>query len=142
MIEPPRPATESAAERLIQSRERLRAAWQSPAAAGSVHLGGASTEGWKAQLARPALRWLLEAARTGWADHPLRIVGMVAGPAAAGAIRFVARRHPVVLLAGLAILGVWLARRAGLFSPATALPVAIPAADLVDQGRSERSTNE
>jgi hypothetical protein len=141
-MEPPRSATESATERLIQSRERLRAAWQAPVSPGVAHLGGASAESWKTQLARPAIRWLLESARTSWADHPLRIVGMVAGPAAAGAIRFVARRHPVVLIAGLAILGFWFARRAGLFSAAPALPVAIPVAGLPNQGRSDGSQNE
>lgn len=141
-MEPPRSATESATERLIQSRERLRAAWQAPGSPGVAALGGASAESWKTQLARPAMRWLLESARTGWADHPLRIVGMVAGPAAAGAIRFVARRHPVVLIAGLAILGFWLARRAGLFSAAPAMPVAIPVAGPPDQARSDCSTNE
>lgn len=141
-MEPPRSATESATERLIQSRERLRAAWQAPSSPGVAALGGAAAESWKTQLARPALRWLLESARTGWADHPLRIVGMVAGPAAVGAIRFVARRHPVVLIAGLAVLGFWLVRRAGLFSAAPAMPVAIPVAGLPDQARSGRSTNE
>jgi hypothetical protein len=61
---------------------------------------------WLAALqSLPGIGAVVEAMRSRWARHPLRVVTLVAGDAADNLLRPTARRHPLGLVAGAAVLG-------------------------------------
>ena len=99
----------AAADKLAQSRERLRLALS--ASAGTTHsaANGASSQPWPGWLGRlinlPAARLVLEALRLWWGRHPLRVVGTVAFDATKTLVQPLARQHPLALVLAAAVVG-------------------------------------
>jgi len=97
------------ADRLAQSRERLRLAMHDPAAAERAAAGSRAAEpaaAWLESLKSiPAVAIVIDAVSTWWARHPMRIATMVAADAAKAAVQPVAQRHPWGLVLGAAVAG-------------------------------------
>lgn len=115
----------SAAERLALSRERLRLAMRGSLGdtGPSAGKGSPDTRGdWLAGLMSiPAAGVVIAAVRGWWAQHPMRIAGMVAVDAAKGVVRPLAQRHPLGLVAASLLLGglfVWAKPWRGILKPA------------------------
>ena len=116
----------SAADRLVLSRERIRLAMTVGAAPKPNHGSGASaTGGFKALqqslLSIPGSSVLIEAVRSWWSQHPLRLASMVAAEAATAVARPLAQRHPLGLLFGALLLGgllAWSRPWRWIFTPA------------------------
>ncbi len=99
----------TASDQLASSRERLRQAMRNTSAAP----GGSSTQ----RAGRPAMAWLdglkaipgasvvIEAVSSWWAQHPLRIAGLVAVGGATGVLQPLAQRHPLGLVLGALLAG-------------------------------------
>lgn len=110
----------AAADRLTQSRERLRHALHDPAgAARAGAAGGQPASDWLKRLAGlPGAAVLLDGLHLWWARHPWRVYILLAEDAAKILVKPLARQHPVALLLGAAVLGVALVRSAGLLGVA------------------------
>jgi hypothetical protein len=109
-------ALPSAADRLVASRERLRLAMRSQkpqsgdgaARAGSASEDAAGNAGssWQRLLQSiPAGSIVIDAVGSWWAQHPMRVAGIVAAEAGNAAIRPLAKRHPLALALGALLLG-------------------------------------
>ena len=123
------------ADRLAESRERLRQAMQVIAkppqrasSGSSSSLFGATGEAWLDKLKSvPGINVIVDAVTSWWMRHPLRLASGVAGDAARAALRPVAQKNPVALVLGAFVVGAvvawtrpwrWIARPAllaGLF---------------------------
>ena len=100
----------SPAVRLARSRERLRAAMHDAAVTPrgvSAPRAAGSAMAWLDSLktAFPGAAVIMDAVRSWWTPHPLRIAGMVADDAAKAVLRPFAQRHPLALVAGAMLLG-------------------------------------
>ena len=97
------------AERLALSRVRLREAMlaRSASARGTSRpRAGGSAIAWLEGLKNiPGISILIGAVTGWWAQHPLRLAGMVAADAAAAVVRPVAQRHPLGLVLGGLLVG-------------------------------------
>lgn len=97
------------AERLTLSRERMRLALRelsapSGDAAGARASGAGST--WLDGLKSiPGAAIVIDAVRSWWGQHPLRVVTLLANAAAKAAVQPVAQRHPLGLVLGALVLG-------------------------------------
>ena len=97
----------AAADRLAQSRERLRQALHDPGASHRSAAGGRPTGSWLNRLSGlPGAAVLLEGLRLWWARHPWRVYGLLAADAAKMLVKPLARQHPVALVLGAGALGV------------------------------------
>jgi hypothetical protein len=96
-------------DRLALSRERLRHAMRTSAApkGGSTHPhAGRFSTAWLASLKDiPGAAVIISAVTSWWAQHPLRLAGMVAADAASAVVRPVAQRNPLGLVLGALVLG-------------------------------------
>ena len=96
-------------ERLALSRERLREAMHNSAAkpgGAAFQRANGSTAHWLDGVnAIPGASIVIEAVRTWWARHPLRITSMVAAEAATAVVQPLAQSNPVGLVLGAALLG-------------------------------------
>lgn len=108
--------TQTASARLLRSREHLRSSLQAAAApamagvsgaAGAADCAGAPTgPTWLDALKNnPGARILIDVVRHWWAEHPLRLAAVVAAAAATAALKPLAQRHPLGLVAGAAVVG-------------------------------------
>lgn len=108
---PPGLATDAlaAADRLAQSRERLRLALSAPSGTPHNAANGANSRplpDWLARLANlPAARLLLQGLRLWWGRHPLRVVGLLAFDVSKVMLQPLARQHPLALVLGAAVVG-------------------------------------
>ncbi len=93
-------------ERLTRSRERLRLAML-PVTTNSGGRGGHGIDGpWLARLkGLPGFDFLSQALRVWWARHPLHNVGLLLADAAKPWLQPVAKRNPLLLVLGAAVLG-------------------------------------
>jgi hypothetical protein len=103
------------AERLVQSRERLRLALNgSPPAPDDAHAAQqaahAAAPWWAKLAALPGAGIVIEAAQQWWARHPVRANVLLAFNATQAVVQPVAQRHPVVLVAAAFVVGGLLAR--------------------------------
>lgn len=124
------------ADRLAESRERLRQAMQTivkppqraSSGGASSSLFGATGSAWLDSLKTvPGINVIVEAVSSWWMRHPLYLASGVAGEAARAALQPVAQKNPVALVLGALIFGAvlvwtrpwrWIARPAllaGLF---------------------------
>jgi hypothetical protein len=98
-------------QRLLQSRERLRAALAAvpePATAASAKAEGAA---WQASLmAAPGASIVKDALQSWWAGHPLRAAALVAQGAGNALMKPAAEKHPFFLVAGALLVGAALVR--------------------------------
>lgn len=107
-----------AAERLQHSREQLRLALHklpgatsnpSSAASQGTHGAAATTPqsaAWLDEIKRsPGVAILIDVVGHWWAQHPLRVAATLASSGANAALKPLAQRHPVALVAGAAVLG-------------------------------------
>lgn len=101
--------TATPSDRLALSRERLRQAMRASAApqGSAAHL---HTGRWAADLLAslkdiPGAAVVIAAVTSWWAQHPLRLAGMVAADAATAVVRPVAQRNPLGLVLGALVLG-------------------------------------
>jgi hypothetical protein len=100
-------AEQSVHDRLALSRQRLRLAMQGEPAA---HAAPASGQAWAHSLRTlPGAPVVMDAVQAWWAQHPLRVVGLVAANATMTALRPAAQRHPLGLVAGALLAGALLA---------------------------------
>ena len=103
------PVALTATERLTRSRDRLRQAMRDSSAqqgrASVQHAGGPSMAWLESLKAVPGATLLIEAVRSWWARHPLRIPAMVAADAAKAAVQPMAQRHPLGVVLGALLLG-------------------------------------
>lgn len=109
------PAT-TPAERLAQSRERLRLALNGlPPAPGdpdaAEQAARAAAPWWDKLAALPGASIVIEAAQQWWARHPLRANILLAFNATQAVVQPVAQRHPVALVAAAFVVGGLLAWR-------------------------------
>lgn len=99
----------AAADKLAQSRERLRLALGPPSGTPYSAANGASSQplpDWLGRLANlPAARLLLEGLRLWWGRHPLRVVGLLAFDATKVLVQPLTRQHPLALVLGAAVVG-------------------------------------
>ena len=97
------------ADRLRMSRERLRQALIDGAKRGTPAAPDASGEPatpWLDRLkAVPGAAVVMEALQAWWRSHPLRIATMIGADASLAVLQPLARRHPVALVLGAALLG-------------------------------------
>lgn len=120
------PPTATAAERLAQSRERLRLALNGlPPAPDDRQPARRVEQGlspWWADLAkRPVAGLVIEAAQAWWARHPMRANIVLAFYATQTVVKPVAQRHPVALVAAAFVVGGvlgWRLPLRGLLRPA------------------------
>lgn len=99
----------TACDRLILSRERLRQAIKeasSPPGDGINHGAG----GWSAPLldhlkSLPGANVVIEAVRTWWMKHPLRVPSLAVADASNAVIQPMAQRYPLGLILGAAFMG-------------------------------------
>jgi hypothetical protein len=99
----------SASDRLILSRARLRQAMRPPVTPPG-HIENQRLSGspwaWTHSLkSLPGASLLIDALETWWAQHPLRVTGMVANDALKAMLQPTAQRHPLGLVAGGVLLG-------------------------------------
>jgi hypothetical protein len=103
----------TASERLTWSRERMRQAMKdasSPPGEGmSQRIGGFAAPLLESLKSIPGAAVVIDAARTWWARHPLRIPSMMAADASNAAFRPMAQRYPLGLVLGAAVVGALLA---------------------------------
>ena len=96
-------------DRLALSRERLRQAMRdgtlSKGRASSQHAAGPATAWFDSLNSIPGAGIVIEAVRTWWARHPLRIASLVASDAANAVVRPLARSNPIGLMLGALLLG-------------------------------------
>ena len=109
----------SPAERLAVSREHLRAALQREPVASRPEGAAPGVEarpeparsaGFEDLRSLPGAKVVMEAIGLGWDRHPLRATGLLVAEAAKAAIAPLARRHPLLLVAGALVVGGLLAR--------------------------------
>lgn len=95
------------AERLVLSRERLRLAMAPPGArAASSGAARRPAGAWFDDLkANPVSAMLIDAVTRWWAQHPLRLAGMVAAGATTAMVRPMAQRNPLSLVLAALVLG-------------------------------------
>jgi hypothetical protein len=102
-------AATTPAERLARSRECLRQAMRDASAprrgTSEGRTAGAGTDWLHSLKSIPGGSVLIEAVSSWWAQHPLRVAGMVAADAASAVVRPVAQRHPLGLVLGALVLG-------------------------------------
>lgn len=102
-------AKTSAADRLALSRECLRQAMHDASAprgsATKQRAAGAGLDWLQSLKSIPGSSVVIEAVRSWWAQHPLRVAGMVAADAASAVVRPVAQRNPLGLVLGALVLG-------------------------------------
>ena len=96
-------------ERLALSRERLRQAMGGPGRtakrAASAHAPGPASA-WLDELkAHPVGAIAIDALLRWWAQHPLRLAGVVAADATAAVVRPIAQRNPLGLVMAALLLG-------------------------------------
>jgi hypothetical protein len=100
-------------ERLARSREQLRLSLQAaPALVADIDGTGAASTAptWLDALkSNPGTRVVIDVVSHWWAKHPLRLAAIVATTAATAAIKPIAQRHPLGLVAGAAVLGILIA---------------------------------
>lgn len=98
----------TASDRLVLSRERLRQAMRDivapPDRAAKQRTGG-SAVGLERLKSTPGASVVVEAVSRWWEQHPLRIAGMLAADLVKAVIQPVARRNPLGLVLGAAVLG-------------------------------------
>jgi hypothetical protein len=96
-----------ACDRLAASRERMRQAMQAAGAAEAArrHAAAPAWEWLQSLESIPGVGVVIKAARTWWAQHPLRIASVAAGQAAQAVLQPLAQRHPLGLVMGAALLG-------------------------------------
>lgn len=107
-----------ASERLVHSREQLRQALHklpgatpNPSSAASPATNGAAARApqsapWLDEIKRsPGVAILIDVVSHWWAQHPLRVAATLASSGANAALKPLAQRHPVALVAGAAVLG-------------------------------------
>ncbi len=98
-----------AAERLAQSRERLRQALNTargPAVAGNAQNTDASASHWLDRLKSiPGASVVTEAARSWWSQHPFRRTCQDLADATKTILQPVAQRHPLGLVAAAFLVG-------------------------------------
>ena len=103
----------TASERLAVSREHLRQAMKdasSPPGEGmNQRVGGFVAPLLEALKSIPGAGVVIEAIRTWWARHPLRIPSMMAADASNAVFQPMAQRYPLGLVLGAAVLGALLA---------------------------------
>lgn len=102
----------SPADRLVLSRERLRQAMRAalaPRAGATQHRAGTGLHWLQELKAVPGISVVVEAVRSWWTQHPLRVTSMVAAEATSALVRPVAQRHPLALVLGALVLGGMLA---------------------------------
>lgn len=105
-------AVPALAERLAQSRERLRQALnRAPDEAGArpQQTTGAAAPWWVELKSLPGAAIVIEAAQQWWARHPLRVTVLAAINAVQVVARPVAQRHPFSLVLGAMVVGALLA---------------------------------
>ena len=105
----------TASDRLALSRERLRQAMRDivapPDRAAKQRAGGSAVAWLDGLKSIPGANVVAEAVNSWWAQHPLRIAGMLAADVVKAVIQPVARRNPLGLVLGAAVLGgllVWI----------------------------------
>ena len=102
-------ASTTPAERLALSRECLRQAMRNTSAPrrGTTEgrATGAGTDWLHSLKSIPGSSVVIEAVSSWWAQHPLRVAGMVAADAANAVVRPVAQRHPLGLVLAALVLG-------------------------------------
>ena len=95
-------------DRLALSRERLRQAMRdgaAPPGRASQRATGSATAWFDSLNSIPGAGIVIEAVRTWWARHPLRIASLVASDAANAVVRPLARSNPIGLMLGALLLG-------------------------------------
>lgn len=96
-------------ERLVLSRERLRHALREIAAPPQVPKDaqpGSLLSAWFNNLkSTPGASGLIETVRVWWAQHPLRVVGVLAADVAKTMLQPIAQRNPLGLMLGAFVLG-------------------------------------
>ena len=97
----------SPADRLTLSRERLREAMRNKTAQrSSSPSAGAGATAWLDSLkAIPGAGVVVEAVRSWWAQHPLRVASMVAADATKSVLQPMAEKNPLGLVLGALVLG-------------------------------------
>ena len=97
----------SPADRLTLSRERLREAMRDRTARrSSSPSAGAATTAWLDSLkAIPGAGVVVDALRSWWAQHPLRVASMVAADATKSVLQPMAQKNPLALVLGALVLG-------------------------------------
>ena len=102
------------ADRLAESRERLRLAMQdianppkrASASGANSSLFGANGMAWLESLKSvPGINVIVEAVSSWWMRHPLRLASGVAGDAARAAMQPIAQKNPVALVLGALVVG-------------------------------------
>lgn len=104
------------AERLVQSRERLRLALNglppAPDDPEAAQQSARATAPWWAKLAAlPGAGIVIEAVQQWWARHPLRANILLGFNATQAVVQPIAQRHPVALVAAAFVVGGLLAWR-------------------------------
>lgn len=97
-------AIETAAQRLVHSRERMRVALRGTPA--SPDAAAHSSIHWLESLkALAGAGLVIEALSQWWAGHPLRVAGQGIASAAKAVIQPLAQRHPMALVLGAFAVG-------------------------------------
>lgn len=99
----------NAVERVVLSRERLRAAMVPPPALPAQE-SATGALAWLERLRhQPAIALVVDTLQNWWARHPLRAVVHVASEATNAVAKPIARRNPLALVVAAAMLGAVLA---------------------------------
>ena len=102
-----------ASQRLALSRERLRQALRhlaAPNGASNSPNADASNVAWLDRLnAIPGIGVMLDALRSWWDQHPLRLASLVLAEAGEAVVQPLAQRHPMGLVVGAFLVGAGLA---------------------------------
>ena len=98
-----------ARDRIETSRARLRLA-MTPRAPDMPAKHPSSSPSWLDRLgALPLVHSVVDSVGSWWSHHPLRPITEVAGEASSAMVKPVAKRHPLALVAGAALVGAALA---------------------------------